>query len=158
MSNAINRLGLDDASKIAESFKNTFVNNAIIVGSIRRKCTTIGDIDMMTTTSLSSIEKNVLAKGVPIIVSGTKILHAVYKDITINIYHYEKSYEGAMLMFLTGPSEYNIAYRRMAAKSGQKLNQYGLFDKNGLMIAGKTEDSIYAAFGKKWKEPCLRGA
>jgi DNA polymerase/3'-5' exonuclease PolX len=37
-----------------------------------------------------------------------------------------------------------------------KLSQYGLF-KDGKMIAGETEESIYNALGKKWKEPCRRG-
>lgn len=156
MSNGI-RISLASAEKIAKEFCQQFVPQAIIAGSIRRKSPTIGDIDLMTKEPLKYIERMLLSNGIPVIVNGTKIIHAVYKNITINIYYYENGYEGAMLMFLTGPSGYNIGYRQRALRMGLKLNQYGLFDANGCKIAGETEESVYKALGKQFKEPSIRG-
>lgn len=40
---------------------------------------------------------------------------------------------------------------------GMRLNQRGLFDEAGNVIASRTEEEIYTALGKKYKEPKMRG-
>lgn len=62
-----------------------------------------------------------------------------------------------MLFFLTGPAGYSIAYRKRAKEKGWHLDQYGLKDEHGDVIASRTESSIYKAFGKSYKQPELRG-
>jgi DNA polymerase (family 10) len=46
--------------------------------------------------------------------------------------------------------------RELAIKKGWKLNEYGLFDKNGKMIAGRTEEEIYKALDLEWIPPEMR--
>jgi DNA polymerase (family X) len=62
-----------------------------------------------------------------------------------------------MQFFLTGPAGYGIAYRRMAKAKGWKLDQYGLWNQHGELIASRTEHDIYKALGKEYKEPQERG-
>ena len=43
--------------------------------------------------------------------------------------------------------------RQKAKELGYKLNQYGLYNKEGEKIAGPTETGIYEALGWEWCEP-----
>ncbi len=62
---------------------------------------------------------------------------------------------GAALQYFTGDKSHNIAVRQIAIKHGYKLNEYGLF-KGEKLIAGKTEDEIYAALGMDCPDPEIR--
>jgi len=76
----------------------------------------------------------------------------------------EESY-GAALNYFTGSKDHNVALRKIAVAKGWKLNEYGLFKATAAkgrdigkekMIAGKTEEELYAAFGMDYIEPELR--
>lgn len=84
--------------------------------------------------------------------------HSSYEKngIEIELYFAKEEFFGAMLLYCTGTNQYNIMMRTYAKFRGMKLSQNGLF-KDGKMIAGETEESIYDALGKQWKEPCKRG-
>jgi DNA polymerase (family 10) len=60
----------------------------------------------------------------------------------------EKSF-GAALQYFTGDKSHNIKVRSIAIDKGYKLNEYGLFNKGGKSVAGKTEDEIYKKLGMK---------
>ena len=85
-----------------------------------------------------------------------KTITFMFENSQVNLYKYEPKYAGAMMLFLTGPGEYNIALRRIAKKKGLKLSQYGIF-KGSKLIASETEEDMYAALGKSFKEPFERG-
>ena len=67
----------------------------------------------------------------------------------------EKSF-GAALQYFTGSKDHNVELRKIAIKKGWKLNEYGLFEKNGKQIAGKTEEEIYKKLGLDWMPPEMR--
>ena len=148
-----------EALALAHEFIKKFVKDEyIIAGSIRRKEATIGDVDIVTGDKLCDIEECMLADiHVQKVRGGEKKLDVDYKGVRFNIYFAMPFYWGAMLFFLTGPASYSIAYRRMAKKKGWHLDQYGLKDEYGDVMASRTEASIYKVFGKKYKEPELRG-
>lgn len=148
-----------DALALANEFIKKFVKNEyVIAGSIRRKEATIGDVDIITADRLGDIEERMLADiYVKKVRGGEKKLDIDYKKMRFNIYFATPFHWGAMLFFLTGPASYSIAYRRMAKKKGWHLDQYGLKDEYGDVMASRTEASIYKVFGKKYKEPELRG-
>lgn len=148
-----------EALAIAKEFASKFVQqHHEFAGSIRRKELTIGDIDIVTSTPLnlitSRIEQNIYAKKVN---GGEKKMDVDYKGMRFNIYFALPYYWGSMMFFLTGPAGYTIAYRRRAKEKGWKLDQYGLHNKRGEVIASRTEEQIYKAFGKPYKNPELRG-
>jgi DNA polymerase (family X) len=63
---------------------------------------------------------------------------------------------GAALIYFTGAKNHQLTLRDMALDKDQKLNEYGLFDKNDKKLAGKTEKDVYKAFGLAYVEPELR--
>lgn len=127
-------------------------------GSLRRKKSTIGDIDILisstkpeiilnTFTKLKDIQK-ILGKGT------TKATIILKSGIQADLRVLPPKSWGAGLLYFTGNKNYNIRLRKLAIKQGYKLNEYGLFDKNtGKMIAGKTENEIYKKLGLKYIEP-----
>lgn len=147
------------AINVANEFVKKFIKGEyVIAGSIRRKELTIGDVDIMTTDTMLSIEKRILVNGYTKKVNGgTKKMDIDFKGFRFNIYHAEPNYWGAMLFFLTGPAGYSTAYRKRAKERKWKLNQYGLWNEYGELLEAKTEKKIYDALGKKYKQPELRG-
>jgi len=148
-----------DAVAIANEFIKKFVHSEyVIAGSIRRKEATIGDVDIITSEKMkviaTRIESNIFARKIN---GGEKKMDIDFKSMRFNIYFALPFYWGAMLFFLTGPAGYSIAYRKMAKEKGWHLDQYGLKDEHGDVIASRTESSIYKAFGKSYKQPELRG-
>lgn len=128
-----------------------------IAGSIRRKKPEPNDVDIVL------IPRNVgkiLAYACQYKRGniGRGKNHASYRKngVEVELYYAKEENWGAMLMYATGTNQYNIMMRRYAKFFGMKLSQYGLY-RDGKLIAGKTEEEIYAALGKKWKEPQERG-
>lgn len=146
-----------DGYKVAVDFIKRFTTGTVeIAGSIRREIPLVGDIDLITDESLTTIKERLLDQDEQILRSGKEKLDLLYKGFQINVRHAEPEYWGAMLMRSTGPRQYNIAYSARAKKFGLLLNEYGLW-KGKKRIAGDTEESIYHALDKEYKEPKLRG-
>lgn len=149
------------ASALVEEFAARFIIARYeVAGSIRRKEATIGDADLVVAEPLALIEKRIAASRSPyvkIVRGQDKRLDVDYKELRFNIFYAEPEYWGAMLFYLTGPSGYGIAYRKMAKSKGWTLNQYGLFNGDDKAICSRTEREIYEALGKEYKEPELRG-
>lgn len=151
-----------EAMEIAIDFIDKFlVGKNEIAGSLRRKEDLIGDVDIVTNDPLSHLlsrfKTRKLKYKVEEVAGGDAKLDIDYRGMRFNIFYAEPSYWGSMMFYLTGPGGYGIAYRRRAKERGWKLNQYGLFNENGKLIASKTETDIYHALGKEYKSPELRG-
>ena len=124
-----------------------------VAGSIRRKKDWIGDIDLIVRgDDLLLLEGLGEAKE-----RGDSKWTFIYKGQQVNVFKCKEDHWGAMLFYLTGPLNYTIAYRCKSRRKGWNLNQYGLFDEKGNLLAAKTEAEIYKCFGKEWKDPTKRG-
>jgi len=60
---------------------------------------------------------------------------------------------GAHYLYFTGPKSFNVEQRKRAKTKGLRLNQKGLFDKDGNQIAGMTEKQIFEALGEEYVSP-----
>lgn len=128
-----------------------------IAGSIRRDKPEPSDVDIvLIPKSIRKIMSYISRYSAGNIGRGKN--HASYRKngVEVELYFATDENWGAMLMYATGTSQYNILMRKYAKFWGMKLSQYGLF-KGDRMIAGKTEESIYIALGRRWKTPCKRG-
>jgi DNA polymerase (family 10) len=134
-------------------------NKAYLVGSIRRQKTHIGDVDILITKKIT--QQDVLkVEGVDDLTSrGDKQIFFDYtadngKTFPINIWMLPKEQSesfGAFMMHTTGSHKNNMLLRMIAKRNGNKLNQYGLFNKANEQIAGDTEESVYSnLYTKKW--------
>ncbi len=130
-------------------------------GSLRRRKETIGDIDILITsthplkvmdvfTSLPCVSQ-VLAHG------ETKSSILTKEGIHVDVRVLDPKNYGAALQYFTGSKEHNIALRTLAVKKGYKISEYGLFDKrSGRRLAGEREEDIYRILGLSYIEPELR--
>jgi DNA polymerase (family 10) len=156
------RISFKKAEKIAlrivkEIKKLKEVKEAIPAGSLRRKKETIGDIDIVIKTGNPEmvLKKFVKMKFVKEILGvGTEKATIIAKEgLQVDARVFTDKEFGAGLLYFTGDKGHNIWLRKLAIKKGLKLNEYGLFDKQGKRIAGKSEEEIYSKLGLKYINP-----
>ncbi|MGC8730242.1 MAG: DNA polymerase/3'-5' exonuclease PolX [Candidatus Micrarchaeia archaeon] len=136
------------------------VENAVVAGSTRRMKETVGDIDILATSSKSREAmdffvnmdevKGIIAKG------DTKTTVWLNLGLSCDLRIVEPKSFGAALQYFTGSKEHNIKVRRIAIKNGYKLNEYGLFDKTGKNVASGSEGEIYEKIGMEVMAPEMR--
>ena len=147
----------EDVFKKLEGLKE--VKRISFAGSLRRRKSTIGDIDILIISnnpekvmdyfvSLPNIVK-IWGKGT------TKSSVRVKEGFDIDLRVVPLKSYGAALQYFTGNKEHNIVLRKIAIEKGLKLSEYGLF-KGKRMIAGKDEEEIYNKLGMCFVPPELR--
>jgi len=160
------RMLLGLALPIAEEIVNDlrklkYVSHADYAGSLRRKKETIGDIDILATSSHSEKVLNYFTsmKDVADIVARgpTKATVHLKSGLQVDLRVLPEREYGSALLYFTGSKEHNIELRKIAIAKKMKLSEYGLFRKNKF-IAGKTEEEIYKALGLDYIEPEMREA
>ena len=128
-------------------------------GSVRRMKETIGDADILITSSNPKkvIDYFVSMPGIVKIwgQGPTKASIRLEKGFDVDLRVLPENQFGSALQYFTGSKEHNIALRKIASEKGFKLNEYGLF-KGKKIIACKTEEEVYKALGLSYIEPELR--
>jgi len=158
------RFLLGDILPVAHEIKEKLaglkeVKKIDIVGSLRRKKETIGDLDFLIISSQPG-------KVMDFFVSLPGVVKVWGKGETKSSVRMEQGFDvdirvippesyGAALQYFTGSKQHNIATRRIAISKGLKLNEYGLF-KEEKRIAGETEEKIYETLGMGWIPPEMR--
>jgi len=137
------------------------VDRVEIAGSYRRQRETIGDIDILVTssnakevmdyiTTMSEVS-DVLAKG------PTKSTVILKNGLQVDVRVLKSSEFGSALQYFTGNKDHNIELRKIALSKGYTLNEYGLFKLKGKqLVAGKTEEEIYKKLGVDIMPPEMR--
>ena len=135
------------------NFLKSFCRRIEIAGSIRRKEKNPVDIDIvLIPKNKIELEEALKQKG-RFIQGGEKKSRWRIEGVNIELYYTTEEEWGATLLAYSSRFGAGIGLRMVAKRKGMKLNQYGLFDKNGKRIAGKTEQEIYHALGREWKSP-----
>jgi DNA polymerase (family 10) len=132
-----------------------------IAGSIRRRCETVKDIDLLVTSTdparvigtlcaLPSVTET-LGRGD----TRASIRHQEGVQVDLRVVAPEAF--GAALQYFTGSKDHNVRVREIASRRGLRVSEYGVFDEGtGARIAGATEEDVYAAVGLAWMPPELR--
>ncbi len=128
-----------------------------MAGSLRRGKSTVGDLDLLSTDN-RVVEA---LKGCPgvaqVLESGPKRTSVKLEDgVQVDVRLFTEEEYGAAQVYFTGSKDHNIALRNLAIDRGWKLNEYGLFDRAGKRITGRTEDEIYRRLGLEYVPPELR--
>ncbi|MBP8707255.1 MAG: DNA polymerase/3'-5' exonuclease PolX [Caldisericia bacterium] len=132
-----------------------------VAGSIRRMKDTIGDIDILVTSEKPQ-EVMETFTGLPyfteILAKGeTKSSARTSMGIQVDIRVVDDSEYGAALYYFTGSKAHNIEVRKIAVSKGLKINEYGVFRvKDGVKIAGKTEEEVFDSIGLSYIPPEMR--
>ena len=145
------------------------VKKVTVAGSARRRKDTIGDMDILAVAKDSEAAMKTfvtMPNVVNIIAQGdTKSSIKLKSGLNVDLRVVPEESYGAALNYFTGSKDHNVALRKIAVAKGWKLNEYGLFKATAAkgrdigkekMIAGKTEEELYAAFGMDYIEPELR--
>ncbi len=148
-----------EAAKVVnylKSMKN--VKKVDVAGSLRRKKSTIGDLDILILCDDPNVvfNKFVKMKGIKdVLVKGHKKTTVILNSgMQVDVRAMPNDSYGAGLLYFTGNKNYNIMMRKLAIKKGYKLNEYGLFErKNWKKIAGKNEKEIFKILGLKYAPP-----
>jgi DNA polymerase (family 10) len=132
-----------------------------LAGSIRRRKETVGDMDILTTSTRPDKVMDAfvrLPQVADVIERGdTKASVRHREGIQVDLRVVEPEVFGAALVYFTGSKQHNIRIREMAQKKGLKISEYGVFkESTGRRVAGKTEEEVYAAVGLPWIPPELR--
>ena len=132
-----------------------------VAGSYRRRRETIGDLDVLATSSAPAkvMGRFVKYDEVAEVVSQGKTRSTVKlrSGLQVDLRAVAPAAYGAALQYFTGSKAHNVELRTIAQEQGYKLNEYGLF-KGTRRVAGKTEQEIYAKLGLDWMPPELREA
>ncbi|RJP29229.1 MAG: DNA polymerase/3'-5' exonuclease PolX [Candidatus Omnitrophota bacterium] len=132
-----------------------------IAGSLRRGKETVGDVDILTSAKnpqavmeeflRTPAIRETLAHG------STKTSILLDDGLQVDLRVVADDSFGAALQYFTGSKEHNVKLRELAARSGYKVNEYGVFDTaSDKKTAGETEESVYRSLGLAWIPPELR--
>ncbi|QDU38811.1 DNA polymerase/3'-5' exonuclease PolX [Maioricimonas rarisocia] len=144
---------------VADLLELNAVNQANVAGSCRRRKETCGDLDVLVTAASADEPMDRLAKHrlvEKVLERGeTKQRVRLRDGLELDLRVVSDESYGAAMQYFTGSKEHNIVMRRRAQKRGYKLNEYGLF-KDDELVAGKTEEDVYAKLDLPWIPPELR--
>ncbi len=136
-------------------------------GSLRRGRETVGDLDMLVTGKVCTIdaqrEKLIehiiqLPGLMEIIARGeNKVSFRMREGMQVDVRFLSPDSYGAAMQYFTGSKAHNVALRQRALKMGYTLSEYSLARlDNQKPVAGKTEQEIYAKLKLDYIPPELR--
>ncbi|MBU2496696.1 MAG: DNA polymerase/3'-5' exonuclease PolX [Nanoarchaeota archaeon] len=149
---------ISDVLPIANSIVNKLktlkqVKRVNIAGSLARMKETIGDIDILVTSSQPKAVidfftrmpevKRIIAKG------DTKATVILRNEMQADLRVLKDEEYGAAQQYFIGNKEHNIKLREIAIKKRYKLSEYGLF-YGKTKIACKNEQDIYKKLGLQY--------
>lgn len=164
LSQAGNRVRLADAKAQSDEIIHSLstldsVQQISEAGSCRRRKESVGDLDVLVTSSqpnevMDALEnhelvKDVLARG------ETKQRVRLNSGLEMDLRVVPEESYGAALLYFTGSKEHNIVLRRRSQERGLKLNEYGLF-RDEELVSGSTEEEVFKTLDLPWIPPELR--
>lgn len=144
---------------VAYLSKTKGVKDIVVAGSYRRGKETVGDLDILVTTTgkTTAMERfasydevaEVLSKG------ATRATVILRSGLQVDLRVVAQQSFGAALHYFTGSKAHNIQIRRLGQQRGLKINEYGVF-KGERRVAGQTEESVFKSVGLPYIAPELR--
>ncbi len=135
------------------------VDVATIAGSFRRGRESVGDLDVLVTSTAPERVFDAFATLPEVrevrLRGPTKSTVTLANGLQADLRVVEPSAYGAALQYFTGSKDHNVQLRSLARDRGLKVNEYGVF-RDATRIAGRTEEEVYAALGVRWIPPELR--
>jgi DNA polymerase (family 10) len=131
------------------------------LGSLRRRCATVGDIDIAAKTAspgevIFHFVKYPLVKKV-INQGGKKATIVLRNNIQVDLRTQDPQRWGSMLQYFTGSKQHNIHLREIAQKKDLSLSEYGIKKiKSKRVIKTGTEEEFYRFLDMEWIPPELR--
>lgn len=130
-----------------------------IAGSYRRKKETVGDLDILVTSSNPKdlINYFVAYEGIKEVLSKgtTRSSIVLNTGLHVDLRVLKSESFGSGLYYFTGSKTHNIEVRKIARRMGLKINEYGVFEGEK-RLAGKTEEEVFKTIHLDYIPPELR--
>jgi DNA polymerase (family 10) len=144
------------------------VRRVTYAGSLRRFCSTIGDLDVLAATDDPNVVMTAfrqLPQVETVLLSGeTKTRVRLLNGLETDLRCLSESHWGTALQYFTGSQAHNVKLRELARRQGFSLSEYSLAtigpaegkpgDETELVFA--EEEELYRALGLPFIEPELR--
>lgn len=153
------QLFLPDANRMANEIVQQikpFCERVEIVGSIRRLCPIVHDIDILVQPKTDNpfdvfIQLKSKDMNLRIVKSGNKIVEAFKDNIQVDFYFATKETWDTLLLIRTGSRWHNVTLTSAAKQKGLKLKAdgTGLINEKGEILAKTEDDIIQYLLGKK---------
>ncbi|MFC1803178.1 DNA polymerase/3'-5' exonuclease PolX, partial [Thermoproteota archaeon] len=140
---------------------NPDVRRVKVAGSARRMKETVGDLDVLvSSTNPEAVTEHFVSMPPIVRVLGkgpTKSTVVLENMLQVDLRVIPPESYGAALQYFTGSKEHNVKLRTIGVKAGFKLNEYGLYRRDtDELVAAEDEVKIYEALGMQWMPPELR--
>lgn len=129
-----------------------------VVGSIRRGCKFVSDIDIVAELADQEAFNKWIAKIFHRKTQGplrTKRTRGLIEGYQFDFYFADRTNWGAQLLAWTGPREFRNKLKKRAIELGYVLDNNGLW-RDGIQVAGQSEKSIFMALGIPFIAPSNR--
>lgn len=135
------------------------VGRVDVVGSVRRRKESVGDLDMLIQCARAKPVMDCLASYESVskvLVRGrTKMSVRLRDGLQLDLTVVPEVSYGAMLQCYTGSKGHTKELRRRANERGLRVTDFGVF-RGRERVAGRTEADVYEAIGLPWIPPELR--
>jgi DNA polymerase (family 10) len=129
-------------------------------GSLRRMRETVGDIDLLVSTSESApvMDAFINLPGVlRVLGSGATKSSIEFRDGSrAQLWVHPPERFGTALQYATGSKDHNVRLREIAIKKGLSLSDQAITRKDGSELLYATEEEVYQVLGLPWIPPELR--
>jgi DNA polymerase (family X) len=141
------------------------VERVDVAGSVRRRCETVGDVDLLVITARpAQVMRHCLAYGGAERVEAADASRArlrLHCGLTACIRLAPRRCYGTALTYLTGSVEHHRAARALGLERGIRMSEYGVFRlvcgrAGARRVGGQREEDVFAALGMEWIPPELR--
>ena len=136
------------------------VGHAAVAGSVRRMKDSVGDIDLLVTSSdPPTVTARFLevAEGAEIVLSGTtKTTIRTREGLQVDLRVLEPQRWGTALQYFTGSQAHNVRLRQLAREQGCRLNEYEFTLADASELVCEHEAEVYQQLGMQWIPPELR--
>jgi len=136
------------------------VQQAELGGSLRRRRSTIGDLDLLAASTRPDEVMDAFT-GHPdvqrVLARGTsKSSVELSGGVNIQLWVQPPDRFGTLLQFVTGSKDHNVRLRELAQQRGLSLSEQWLRDESGVERVFAAETDVYAALGLPFIPPELR--
>ncbi len=136
------------------------VLNAELAGSLRRMCSTIGDVDLIVSAKdpRPVMDAFIHHPDVLRIVSQGDVKSSVEFTHRLRAQLWVQPPErfGTALVYATGSKDHNVRLRELALTKGLSLSDKSFIKKDGSEILCATETEVYTILGLPWIPPEMR--
>ena len=141
---------------VIELKKCPAVKTAEVLGSLRRRLESVGDIDIgIGVSDIGSVKEFVKQMAIVkrVVVAGDQSMRIMlHDDNQVDIKVAKPEEWGSFLQHFTGSKEHNIRLRELALKQGKSLSEHGIKIGDELTPYA-TEEKFYASLGLRWIPP-----